>query len=88
MTNAVLKLVNLAHQWLLRKRDTEYLYPLTKVFEVCDHDFTRFCLIPTVLLHVNIPCTIDGSWYDGQVHIGLKGAVFEPCGMQLSYTTC
>ena len=46
--------------------------------EVCDHDFTRFSVIPTVSLIVDIPTTIDGSWYDGQVLVSLKDAVFEP----------
>ena len=35
-------------------------------------------MIPTVSLIVDIPTTIDGSRYDGQVLVSLKDAVFEP----------
>ena len=42
--------------------------------QVCDHNFTRFSLILTVLLRVD---TLDGSWYEGQVFVGLKEAVFK-----------
>ena len=36
--------------------------------------------LPSVALKfiIDIPATIDGSWYDGEVYIGLKDAVFEP----------
>ncbi len=30
-----------------------------------------------MLLNIDIPNSIDGSWYDGQVIAGLKEAVFE-----------
>ena len=60
------------------ERGRQVLVSTAQSFEVCDHDFTRFSLIPTVALQVDIPLTIDGSWYDGQVHVGLKEAVFEP----------
>lgn len=39
---------------------------------------TKFSLIPSVSLFVKIPSSIDDSWYDGDVHIGLKDAVYEP----------
>ena len=29
-------------------------------------------------LQIDIPEAIDGSWYEGQVHVGFKDAVFEP----------
>ena len=29
-------------------------------------------------LQIDIPEAIDGSWYEGQVHVGFKYAVFEP----------
>ena len=57
------------------ERGRQVLVSTSQSFEVCDHDFT---IIPTVALQVDIPLTIDGSWYDGQVHVGLKEAVFEP----------
>ena len=50
----------------------------TKSFQVWDHDFTKFSLVPSVILIVNIPERISDSWYDGKVFAGLKDAVFEP----------
>lgn len=50
----------------------------TDTYSVADHDFCRFSLIPSVILVIDIPSSIDGSWYDGQVFVGLKEAGFEP----------
>ena len=47
-------------------------------FQVADHDFTRFSIIPSVVFEVNIPESIAGSWYDGNVHVLYKDAAFEP----------
>ena len=47
-------------------------------FEVGDHDFTKFSLIPSVVLRVDIPEDVSESWYHGQVTITLKDAAFEP----------
>ena len=46
-------------------------------FEVGDHDFTKYSLIPSVCLNVDIPDHISESWYTGQVFVGLKEAAFE-----------
>ena len=48
------------------------------VFQVADHDFTRFSIIPSVVFEVNIPDSIAGSWYNGFVHVLYKDAAFEP----------
>ena len=42
-----------------------------QTFEVSDHDFTRFSLIPSVSLVLDVPDDITGSWYRGQ-------SAFEP----------
>ncbi len=42
-------------------------------FEVADHDFTKFGIIPSV--SVSFP---EESWYDGRVFVGMKEVVFEP----------
>ncbi len=47
-------------------------------FQVADHDFTKFSMIPSVTLAVDIPTDVAGSWYLGTVLIGLKEGVFEP----------
>ena len=60
------------------ERGKQVLVSTSQSFQVCDHNFTRFSLIPTVLLRVDIPASMDGSWYDGQVFVGIKEAVFKP----------
>ena len=47
-------------------------------FQVADHDFTKFSIIPSVAFEVDIPDSISGSWYDGNVHVLYKDGVFEP----------
>ena len=47
-------------------------------FEVGDHDFTKFSLVPSVILVNDIPTEITGSWYSGQVFFALKEGAFEP----------
>ena len=51
---------------------------MTKKNEVALHNFTKFSLIPSVSLVVDIPETVSDSWYDGQVLIGLKEGTSEP----------
>ena len=48
------------------------------IFEVGDHDFTKFSVIPSVSFIITIPETLEGSWYEGEVFVGYKDAVFEP----------
>ena len=51
---------------------------MTKSFEVGDHDFTKFSLIPSVCLVITIPETVSDSWYRGRVFVGIKDAIFQP----------
>ena len=60
------------------ERGRKVLVHLNKTFEVGDHDFTKFSLIPSVTLSVDIPTDVADSWYTGDVFIGLKEGVFEP----------
>ena len=60
------------------ERGKKVLVSLNQTFEVCDHDYTRFSLIPSVTLLIDLPDKIDGSWYEGDVHVGFKDAVFQP----------
>ena len=46
-------------------------------FDVADHDFTKFSMIPSVVLMNNIPQDITESWYRGKVYVSLKDAAFE-----------
>ena len=49
----------------------------SQTFAVGDHDFTKFLLVPSVALQIEIPETFEGSWYTGKVLISLKDAVFQ-----------
>ena len=60
------------------ERGKKVLVSLNETFQVCDHGFTCFSLIPSVTLLIDISDKIDGSWYEGEVHVGFKDAVFEP----------
>ena len=44
-----------------------------ETFEVADHDFTKFSVVPSVSFVIKIPETVEGSWYEGEVHVGLQG---------------
>ena len=48
-----------------------------ETFVVGDHDFCKFNLIPSVILIVDIPHSLEGSWYTGSVYVGLKDGIFE-----------
>ena len=52
-----------------------------KVFAVSDHDFTKFSIIPSVTMLLDIPDTISGSLYRGQVYVGVKDLILEPSSL-------
>ena len=54
------------------ERGRQVLVGLDTVFQVADHDLSRFTLTPSVIFASDIPYSIDGSFYEGQVHVGLK----------------
>ena len=47
---------------------------------VADHDFTKFVMVPSVILVNDIPeeIHVSESWYHGQVFVSPKDTVFEP----------
>ena len=47
-------------------------------FTISDHDFTKFGLIPSVVVLCDIPERMDNTFYRGQVLVGLKDAATEP----------
>ena len=59
------------------ERGKPVLVSIGKVFEVCDHDFTKFSMTPSVALHVEIPKYIEQTFYDGDVYVWLKESAFE-----------
>ena len=56
------------------ERGRRVLVRKNETYEVADHDFTKFNMIPSVTLAVDIPADVTGSWYSGTVLVGL----FEP----------
>ena len=59
------------------ERGRQVIVSRIETFAVGDHDFTKFSLIPSVILRIDIPDKFEGSWYSGQVLVGLKDAVFQ-----------
>ena len=47
-------------------------------FAVADYDFTKCGIIPSVIMHAEIPESINESFYRGNVNVGLKDPIFEP----------
>ena len=60
------------------ERGRRVLVSMTKSFQVGDHDFTKFSVIPSVVLVLDIPHSISESWYNGKVYVSIKDAVFQP----------
>ena len=60
------------------ERGRRVIVSLDEEFQVGDHDFTRFSIIPSVMFRIDIPDDIEGSWYSGQVCITFKEGVFQP----------
>mgnify|MGYP001794467845 CR=1 FL=1 len=58
------------------ERGKKVIVGLSQTLEVGDHD--KFSLTPSVSLEVDVPGGMEGSFYHGQVHVGLKENAFEP----------
>ena len=54
------------------ERGQEVVVSLHETFAV-----GRFSIIPSVVFHLSIPDSFEGSWYTGKVVVGLKDAVFQ-----------
>lgn len=73
-----LKVGELNYPVVAVERGTKVIVSRNESFVVADHDFMKFSLIPSVSLVVDIPEDRTGSWYTGQVMIGLKEGSCEP----------
>ena len=60
------------------ERGRRVLVGVQEEFQVGDHDFTKFSLVPSVTLLCDLPSEICGSWYEGQVFVLLKDVIFQP----------
>ena len=63
------------HSFAAVERGRQFIVSQTEMFAVGDHYFTRFSIIPSVVLQVYIPETFEGSWYQGKVLVGIKDAI-------------
>ena len=43
-----------------------------------DHDHTKMSIIPSVILKIDIPDDVDGSFYRGDVCVNVKEHAFQP----------
>ena len=68
------------------ERGRRVLVRADTTFEVGDHDFAKFSIVPSVSLLVDIPTELSGSWYHGLVTVFLKEGAFEPSS-PLRHTT-
>ena len=60
------------------ERGKPVLVAMVPNFRWGEHDFTKFSIIPSVILKVDIPEAVEGSWYRGKVNVGIKEHAFEP----------
>lgn len=60
------------------ERGKQVIVGLNQKMTVGDHDFTKLSFSPSVSFVAQIPETTDGSFYDGQVHVGIKENCFQP----------
>ena len=59
------------------ERGKQVLVGLNEIMMVGDHDFTKLTLTPSVNFLVNIPESMEETFYHGRVFVGLKGSVFQ-----------
>ena len=59
------------------ERGKQVLVSRQTKFQVGDHDFSKFSLTPSVCLLIDVPETLEGSFYRGSVFVGLKDNAFE-----------
>ena len=60
------------------ERGRQVLVSMGQTFQVADHDFSKMTLTPSVILDLEVPATIEGSFCGGKVHVALKDSVFTP----------
>lgn len=58
------------------ERGKQVLVARGSIFLVGDHDFSKFSMIPSVTLNINIPDKVD-DWHSGKVHVVLKEHLFN-----------
>ncbi len=66
------------HPVAAAERGKQVLVAVGQSFQVSDHDFTRVTLTPSVNFLISVPDTIEGSFYQGKVFVGMKDSTFQP----------
>lgn len=59
-------------------RGRRVLTSVSRPVQALDHDFTKFKVVPSVSLVVDIPENSNESFYRGDVHVNLHDAIFSP----------
>ena len=72
-----IKVGELSYPVAVAEHGRQVIVSSSETFVVGDHDFTKFSVIPSVILDVEIPEQFEGSWYSGQVFVGVENAVHE-----------
>ena len=65
------------HAVAAAERGRRVLVKVGTSFEVGDHDFTKFSIIPSVVLKNQILENVACSWYCGKVFVTFKNGAFE-----------
>ena len=65
------------HPVAAAERGRQVVVSKTDTYAVGDHDFTHCSIVPSVVLEIEIPATFEGSWYTGQVFVGIKDCVYD-----------
>lgn len=60
------------------ERGRQVLVSKDQAFPVGDHDFIKFKITPSVAFKIQIPDSIDKSFYDGHVYVTLKNTILQP----------
>jgi transposase len=60
------------------ERGKQVLVSKDKKLTVADHDFTRLTLTPSVAMIIDVPESIEGSFYRGIVFVLFKENAFQP----------
>ena len=60
------------------ERGKQVIVTKNESLQVADHHFTKFSTSPSVTMEINVPEHIEGSFYEGQIHVGVKENCFQP----------
>jgi hypothetical protein len=59
-------------------RNKKSLVGINSTLVASDHDFTKLSFTPSVIFFIDVPTTIEDSFYRGNVFVSYKDTVFQP----------